>query len=200
MKSISLLVVLSLLASAHLAKAVTITFDDLPTGNSALDWVVIPNGYYGYNWTGFGAINATTVTPPSGYEQGMVSPKNVAFDDNDVTRQASISSASAFNLTSAYLTAQIYNGMQVDVAGFIGATKIYDNIYIINSNAPTLINFDYQDVTKVTFTPENTSEIFVMDNLTLSPVPESNRYAVFIAGAGLIAFALWRKKFNTSLE
>src|ERR1700690_3341936 len=132
-----------------------LNFDDLSTGPSG-SYVGIQNGYGGLQWSGFGAINATLLSPPDGYQAGMISPDNVAFNYDQYDRRASISSGNVFNLDSAYLTAQVVEGMQVEVQGFAAGNQlIYNNTYTLSANTPSLINFNYDGITQVEFIPLN---------------------------------------------
>ena len=90
---------------------------------------------------------------------------------------------SPFNLDSAYLTAQIVNGMQVEVQGFVDTQLIYDNTYTLNESSPSFIAFGYTGITGVRFLPVNPVTIFVMDNLTVSAVPEPSTNGLLIFGA-----------------
>lgn len=81
-----------------------LNFDDLSPGPAG-DYAVIQNGYGGLQWSGFGVLDATLLTVQDGYQAGMISPGNVAFNYDQFDRTAVISSGSAFNLDSAYLTA-----------------------------------------------------------------------------------------------
>ena len=139
-----------------------LTFDALPLG---ADWSVIQNGYGRLLWDNFGAFNGSTRPETEGYRTGVVSSPNVAF--NLFGNAASISSASAFDLKSTYLTAAFVNGLQIEVQGFVGATLTYDNSYCINTTGPTLIHFNYMGVDQVRFIPFPGSQ-FVMDNLTVT--------------------------------
>jgi len=170
------------LASAAMtvrAQLMLITFDDLPDTTSA----AIPNGYNGLNWISFHTLDPvlTYGSHPNGYQVGLVSPDNVAYDSGGSS--ASIISAMPFNFISACLTAAWNDNLQVEVTGYVGTTLIYDNIYPLSAAAPTLINFNYFGVNHVVLNPmdgtphpgyNGTGEQFVMDNVTLAiPEPSS---------------------------
>jgi hypothetical protein len=172
---------------------ILLDFDDLSTGPAG-SYAVIQNGYGGLQWSGFGAINATLLSPPDGYLAGMISPDNVAFNDDEYDRRASISSGNVFNLDSAYLTAQVVEGMQVEVQGFAGNQLTYDNTYTLSATTPSLINFNYDGITQVEFIPLNPVTIFVMDNLTVTAVPEPNPSMLLSLGVVLSSLRVLKRK------
>jgi hypothetical protein len=134
-------------------------FDDLP------DLAAIPDGYAGLNWSGFEVLGETDPFFGAGYENGLVSPGQVAF--NPFGYNASISSPEPFNLISACLTAAVMEGLRVEVEGFIGTALAYDQSFTLSETSSTFITFNYAGVTRVTFIPEPMSQ-FVLDNLTVS--------------------------------
>jgi hypothetical protein len=130
-----------------------------------------------------------------GYNAGMVSPNNVAFNFDQYDRTAYISSSSAFNLYSAYLTAQVVNGMQVEVQGFVGTHLTYDNTYTLSASGPTLVNFNYNGIDQAKFIPVDPVTIFVMDNLTVD-VPEPSTYTLMSVASALSGFFVRRTKIQ----
>ena len=71
----------SILSSNALLTVVTgavdvITFDDLPDTTSGLQ---VPTGYHGLTWNNFYELDGFSL-PDSGYQYGMVSVSNVAFN------------------------------------------------------------------------------------------------------------------------
>lgn len=193
-----LLVLLGLTGTASMqsAFATLLTFDDLPPGAfPAPGYTVIPNGYGGLNWGNFGVLDGLELDPSYGYNAGLVSADNVAF--NLYGDSASISaSRGSFDLESAYLTSALNSVpvQQIQVEGFVGCTMVYNNIYTVNNQGPTLINFDYVGIQSVTFT--SGSQQFAMDNLTVA-VPEPDTLGFWAAGAAGVAlrFGLRRSRF-----
>ncbi len=169
-----------------------LNFDDLSPGPAG-SYAVIKNGYSGLQWSGFGVLDATLLTVPDGYQAGMISTRNVAFNYDQFDRTAVISSGSAFNLDSAYLTAQVVEGMQVEVQGFVGAQLTYDNTYTLSASSSTLVHFNYSGIDQVKFIPVNPITIFVMDNLTVTLVPEPDPSAFLLVGMALSALAMMKK-------
>jgi len=123
-----------------------ITFDELPSLSSGL---LVPVGYHNLSWSNFYYMNGVTYAGPSGYNAGVVSISNIAY--NAYGSPASISNSIPFNLISAYLTAVWYDNLQVEAKGYIGTALVYDNTYFLNATSPTLINFGYAGITEVVF-------------------------------------------------
>jgi len=155
------LCILQFVTSAR-ADAETLTFDDLSSGP---DWALIQNGYGRLQWNNFGVFNGWNRPVREGYRTGTVSLENVAF--NLFGDPASIRSGTAFALNSAYLTAAFVNGMQIRLQGWVGTTLAYDNTYTVSTTAPTLIQFNYVGIDRVTFIASPSSP-FVMDNLVVT--------------------------------
>ena len=147
--TVVLALVLGTVARTAGAEWTFITFDDLPATTSA----AVPHGYNGLTWYSFHYLDPvlTYGSHLNGYQVGMVSPSNVAY--NSGGSSASIASNSPFNFASAYLTAAWNDHMQVEAIGYAGASLIYDNTYLLSATVPTLINFNYWGVTAVSFNP-----------------------------------------------
>jgi hypothetical protein len=183
-------------ASVWVAQSATLTFDDLATPYDGYEYRAPIASYGGLQWSNFYVFNVSDTLhyQISGYPHALVSPKNVAF--NWFGDPAQVRSATPFSLNSAYLTAAWNDGLHVEVKGFTGATLTYDNIYTINSTAPTLINFNYLGVTEVDFiasggTPNpaysgnGAGTHFSMDNLIIN-VPEPCSLVLAGCGAALM--------------
>lgn len=131
-----------------------ITFDDLPTttsgaaGHYGTYGSDTPLNYKGYQWSYFGIYQGVN-TIPSGFYQGAVSPKNVAF--NNLGQVAYIKNTTSFNLTSAYMTAAWNDNLQLTVEGYLSDKKIYSKVYTLSASSPTLVNFNFNGVDKVSF-------------------------------------------------
>jgi hypothetical protein len=181
--------------------AAVIGFDDLPVNPTELP---IANGYAGLNWTNFSYLNAVTFfSPNSGYPHGLVSAPNVAF--NLAARTADISSATPFTFNGAYLIGAWNNGLQVEVQGFQGASKVYDTTVTAApvSGPPQFFTFDFVGVTRLHFVPSGgvlqtglsgSGENFGMDNLTISAVPEPSTFILLSLGVVAMAYSFWRRK------
>ena len=149
-----------------------ITFDDLP-----YRLLPIPAGYQNLIWSNFYYLNGV-VSRVSGYTAGMVSVPKVAYNFGGTP--AAISASAPFVLYSAYLTATWNDNLKLEVQGYNGSTLNYDNTYTLSATAPTLISFNYVDVTSVQFISSGgvphpgyagSGTEFVMDNVSAYVVP-----------------------------
>jgi hypothetical protein len=179
-----------------------ITFDDLTPGSLPghdEPWEgPIQNGYEGFQWNNFWVIDTVLMPYTCGDKNGVVSLNNVAFNGYG---NSALFSDGQFNLNSAYLGATWNDGLQVEVQGFAGATLLYDNTYVVNTTGSTLINFNYLGINQVNFissggTPHGYSSgsgtQFMLDNLSVTIVPEPSMPAV--AGLGAVLLLLRRSK------
>lgn len=188
------------------AQSTLITFDDINVPTSS-DSISAPNSYDGLQWNNFGIEDTTTLisiwgftTGLAGYVYGMVSAPNVGFNMSGTP--ASITASSLFDLDSAYLAAAWNNGLQVEVQGLVGATLIYDNTYTVNATGSTLVNFNYLGVNKVNFISSGgvsagyigAGTQFVMDNLTVTEVPEPDSIGLLMFGTFVIGLAGFRNR------
>jgi hypothetical protein len=179
----------------------TITFDDLPAnGFNANTPPTVPHGYQGLNWTGF-FVYDTLGFPLSGQVNGTVSPNNVIV--NTISTPASISAATPFFLESGYFTSAHKNGETLEIVGLNGSTTEFDETFIINATAPSLLTFPDLPVTELDFTATG-GDIFsnptylgggpqmVIDNLNVEFVPDAASTALLLA-ASVGGLALLRK-------
>jgi hypothetical protein len=169
-----------------MAGAALLNFDDLmllPEGS-----IPITNGYRGFAWNNFFALN-TINHIPSGYVAGRISQPNVAY--NGGGNPAQLSNVNPFDLYSGYFTGAWNDDLRLEVKGYIGVTLAYDNTYTLSATAPSLLNFDYLGVTSVDFissggTPHpgytGAGTHFAMDNLSVTIVPEPSAVALLMLG------------------
>jgi hypothetical protein len=193
---------LSAIALPSIAQAATLTFDDLSSPGPYMgSYKDMPSNYAGFTWNDFSYDS----TPPeyTGYINGVVSPTTILF--NTAARPAAISRPQTFDFTRAYLTAAWSNGLNILVQGFAGTTQTYSRTVTVNTDRPTLINFDFLGVDRVLFTSsggvdagysDGSGTHFVLDNLTFAApevtqaaaVPEpTTMLGLGLAGAGLAA-------------
>lgn len=190
------------LCSAPLGAA-TIGFDDLPPGFDFL-----APGYAGLNWD-----NAVFATPldlglvPSGYAAGLVSGTNVAGNawEGPLSFESALPALS-FNLDSLWLTGAWNDALQVSLSGYRSGALIYTAVYTVNANAPTLFTPGWRTVDRVeissyggipnadlALTGLGAGTGFVVDDLTVTPVPEPSTYGL-CGAAALGGLALWRRR------
>jgi hypothetical protein len=172
------------LSLADPASAGVITFDDLP--DTSL-YNHIPNPYAGFDWSPhFLYLDGADYPYPSGYQTGVVSGPNVAFNENGLP--ANFSRRMPFELDSFYLTAAWRDGLEVTVTGYLNDKMVDSKTLTVSTSGPTRETFNNWDVNKVVFrsfggTPVGfTGYQFVLDNVRISPVPEpSARFNSFSA-------------------
>jgi hypothetical protein len=186
------------LGAPQISKAQTVlNFDDLSPGPLG-SYVVIPNGYGGLQWSGFAVLNGSLESPTTGYHTGMVSPNNVAFNYDQFNRTALSSSGTPFNFNSAYLTSAFSAGLPVEVQGYVGTALTYDNTYTLSPTGPDFINFNYLGVDEVKFSVGSDADIFVMDNMSITIVPEPSFWTLFTIGATMAGAVVLRQKLKSS--
>lgn len=168
--------------------AATITFDDLST-YPPQGFIQIPETYAGFTWVDFYVQNRDTI-PGSGYQNGNVSPPNSAF--NAFAGSASFASGTPFNLESLYLAKAYYNGL-TRFEGYSGAALIYSADIYATTDAPSLVNFNWKYLTKVVVSDADNSLHSVLDNITVTVVPEPETHAMFAAGLGLLGVLVHRR-------
>ncbi len=159
-----------------------ITFDDLAGLSQA-----VPAGYYGLSWENFYYLDAVNQAPhPSGFQAGMVSPNNVAY--NPYGSPAALSSPWPFDLISAYLTAAWQDNLRVQVKGYAEAVLVSDTSYTLSATNPTLINLNCLGVTSVRFIPSggkphrgygSFGTHFAMDNVVALPSPKGRMTTLY---------------------
>lgn len=185
MKAMFAAVALGAAALAGPASAGVITFDDRGSSIQAL------GAYQGFNWN-----NISTVAPKkvglqnTGYGRGMVSAKNVAFNDyGDVTGSVSLASGT-FTFQSAYFTAAWIQGLKLTIVGLNDGVQKYSKTLTLTDKSPQLFAANWGGIDQLTFTTyiddcTDRGRQFVMDNFTfISGVPEPDTWALMIAGFG----------------
>lgn len=169
------------------APAALINFDGLndpaPVGSP------VPDGFEGLHWDNVYYLDGKDYQLTSGYQTGLVSPKNVAF--NGWGLPATISGKS-FNLVSAYLTSAWSNGNEVTVLGYDQGVVKYQEILVLDINTPKLINFNYLGIDCVKFYSDH--DQFVMDNVEIAAVPEPSTYLAGLSTLGMLGWLAWKKR------
>lgn len=189
MKKALLTLALLALPVMALPAQTTLTFDDIGCG-----FCLIPNGYGGLNWNNFGVVNSTTYAPNSGYQAGTTSGQYVAFNGSGVP--ASMTQGSdPFAFNSGQFTSAWNDNLNLDVTGYVGGVPTYFASYTLSATAPTLLTFNWANVSEVDFIASGGTQHsgyvgsgteFALDDLTInsSAVPEPASTALL--GTGLI--------------
>mgnify|MGYP001585661137 FL=1 len=186
------------LGSSAIADATVVHFDDLSHYTSVPS---IPSGYGGLDWNNMAAYNTLLGAQVSGYKNGVVSPKNVAF--NKFGTPAVISRLTPFDFTGAYLPGAWNNGLNVNLKGYNGVNLVYDSTVVVNSTSPTYFNFNYLGITSLRldsyggvhggYTGSRGTHL-VLDNFTYNPVSSVPEPAtLFLLGSGVVGLIAARR-------
>lgn len=187
------------LGGARPASAQTVTFEGL--GNGAQ----ITNGYSGLNWDNMFTLDATGIDP-SGYKNGIVSGNMVAY--NGFANPASFSAGTPFVFNSVYLAGAWRNNLNVLVEGLSNGSVVRSQTVVVSALAPTLFTFNWSGINQVRFSSSGgtsagfgpSAQQFVMDNLSVTTVPEPASLALALPGVlPLGLMALRRRKLKAPL-
>jgi hypothetical protein len=195
MKNILIAAALAVTAFAAPASAITLTFDDMGA------YTDIGAGYNGFDFNNFYTLD-TTQYQPSGYVNDVISANNIVY--NAFGSDASISAATPFEMTSAWLAGAWNDGLTVRVTGYLDSALQYSQDFTVNTSGPSLVTFNHASVNNVVFSSfggqsgpyEGGGNHFAMDNLTLNgggAVPEPASWALIVAGFGMIGGAMRRR-------
>jgi hypothetical protein len=188
------------LCLADPASAKLINFDNLPLPSNS-PYGQVPNPYAGFDWSPhFRYVDGADYPYPSGYQNGVVSAQNVAFNGGGLNGlpppPVNFSRRTPFELDSFYLAAAWRDGLQVTVTGEMCSPPaspqtcvVVDSTTLtVNQSGPTLETFNW-DVNKVVLQSFGGVPVgftqgysFVLDNISIGPVPAlSTRFNAFNA-------------------
>ena len=208
---------LALLACALLlnapALADTITFDDIDAsaGDVILDNL---NPYHGFVFTNFSVYTSVPGFP--GYNNGIVSGPNGAYTAGDALSPivSTITAATPFDFTSAYLGSGWYDGLGVTLIGLSGGVQVYDQSVKVNTTGAQPFSFAFDGITELdiysTVSAATTDPYgcgasgcsqITLDNVTLTPdanpappptvTPEPS--SIILTGLGILSAAITRR-------
>jgi hypothetical protein len=114
---------------------------------------IIPNGYDGFTWNNFNALNTKTDANvlPSGYghaDTDSHSP-NVAF--NVYGQPASMTRKHPFSFYGGFFTGAWRDDLTIDVSGYRDGVLLYDKQFQVNSTAYTFESFDFTGIDELDF-------------------------------------------------
>jgi len=181
-------IIIALLAAlaCTTASAGVIDFDDLP-GDPAQ---ALDSGYAGFDWTNMGAIRGDAA-PGTGFETGVVSPTNAAYNWYGATATIATADGGAFTFAGAAFTSA-YVDQEISFEGYRnGELVVSSGAYTLDTLAPQWIGLDWPAIdTLVIYNSSGTQ--WAMDDFT---VPEPATLALFGGAlAGLSASRRLRRR------
>jgi hypothetical protein len=160
-----LVALVTTLGVSAFGSAYTLTFDDLPYPGLFLP---IPNGYGGLNWndpnTGQQEYYLDgTLYPGTGYDNGIVSPNNVAFDG--FAAGATLTTVSGFlSLDSGWFTSAHFTNVD-EIDTYLGGNLTGAFVFPALTSQPTFV--DFGGVLFDTMIIFSDGDQLAIDNLTL---------------------------------
>lgn len=182
-------IVFALALGSSSATGSLITFDNIATGP-------ISAGYGGLTWNNF-AVEDGPANPNSGYEAGVVSPTQAAY--NTGGNAASFDSqfgGAEFILVNLSLTAAWEDNLQVVVSGYLNGilTPGDSTTVTLSATTPTLFTFNWFGIDSVHFSASGGTHhpgyagdgtAFVMDDLQVDAIgtPEPGTMVLMVGVA-----------------
>lgn len=211
----------ALVAAASTASATVLDFENIPFANFPSNVngyglnntaTFAPPGYGNFKWSqDFKVLEAAHYTtrnganPANGYANALVSGSYVATNGGAAPVSfESLTSYDTFNLNSMYLGAAWYDGLTVKIQGFLDGVEVYTVTTGPLHYTSQFIELDWLNIDKVTFTSLDTGRVidnqstynhaFVLDDMSVTYVPEPVSAAMLLAGLGLVGAASRKRK------
>ena len=197
----NLLLGLLCLFNVSLVSAQTINFDDL-----AGDMSPAPEGYMGLSWNSSnltGVIDANPYRVPGVDYTGI--QNNVLF--NAFGYQAanvtviSPTNGETFDFLSGYWSAGLSGSADISFEGYVNHQLVFTSAtYNLTGTAVTLVSLNWAGLDSLRI--YSSPSIWIADNLEVniqhspSPVPEVETYGMLVAGLGMIATIIRRRKIT----
>jgi hypothetical protein len=126
----------------------------------------------GLSWTNFVAFDPLVLDRHDGWENGIVSGDQGAFNGNGLIASVSAKTGD-FDLDSVYLTAAKAKAQVADVFGYRDGEQVYHQTVTLNSQAPTLVALGFKDVDEVSFEAKHAKAI-IFDDMTFSHIDKGS--------------------------
>ncbi len=159
------------------ATGTVLTFDDTGSGS-------IPDGYGGLNWSSqFRHLNGTSHSG-SGYENGIVSGTQVAFNGFASPINTSKSSGT-WDFTGTYISAAWRDGLQVTFTGLLSGSQLFSSTISVDHTGPNWRAFNFTGIDTLSISSTGGTEVsglsgsgahFALDNFTINGVSSNNDY------------------------
>ncbi|HEY4760683.1 MAG TPA: PEP-CTERM sorting domain-containing protein [Thermoguttaceae bacterium] len=190
------------LNGATIVQAEMLTFDDLPA--PPIQGQAIPDDYGGFQWINYHYLDGNNNNYyPSGFQNSVVSQNNVIY--NGFGSTAAIYDG-LFMFNSAYFTAVCNDGLHVRVDGYKSGSKTNSQELIVNTDVPTLVNFNWPNIEMLKFTAwggthryNGVPYAFAMDDLAYNviPVPEPSALVMLAGLTVMFAIGYWRRRMQS---
>lgn len=180
---------------ACFSSATVINFDELSGDPSES----IADGYQGFNWGLIGTINKAEF-PGSGFESGVVSGNNAAYNQYGVDASIFLNAEGTFDFIGAYFTAAWIGDYfhEITFEGVLDGTVIYslDSSIALATDVATWVQLDWTGIDQLNIYSNLAGwDQWVMDDFTVNvhsaSVPESSALVLMLLG--LVGISLVRR-------
>lgn len=177
------------------AFAGVINFDDL-SGDPAEQ---IADGYEGFNWNAIGSVSSDDY-PASGFEAGVTSGNNAAYNFDGAWSSIDLSGAGTFDFIGAFFTAG-FAEQEISFEGWLDGVLVYSTAdsAVISTTAPLWVQLDWAGIDQLlVFTSYADVGLgyWAMDDFTVAvnsaAVPESSGLVLMLMG--LLGVTLLRRR------
>lgn len=191
------------------ASAALIGFDDLLGGG--VEAAAIASPYAGFIWNNFDALDTVLYTAdmgPNGYANGVLSPRNVAYDGYG--NAASFSAGQSFLLSSYAIGAAWNNDMTITVQGWRNGTLVDSDSFAVSADGSVRRQAGWTNIDTVTFIASGGTSAgyrglgteFYLDDIAINesvvfgdiPIPEPSAIVLLIPAAAATAALRRRRK------
>lgn len=209
-RRVQLLRMKRLVAAIALCVATSSPLTAQVTFEGLVDRASVPAGVDGFQWNNFYALDGPAYfEQASGFARVANATSSTMIGYNAFGGAADFSSASWFNLTSAWLAAAWRNDLLLDVFGFDSNGQQIASAQYTLQLAPQQISFNFAGVSRVQFVASGGTNAgllgdgthFGIDNIATNTVPVVTPRSVVpepstvvLVGLGLAAFALVRRR------